>query len=126
MSKLCQGPSCHMYDTTDRKRGPKGNKRNQTRTIGTYSYGNGNFCTLNCQNDWWALHGNQAVDYFGRLHQPKVMTPENSWRKRENYYSFQRENNEPRYYFYNMCTAEQRPLTESQYNDSNYTLNTGE
>ena len=21
MSKLCQGPSCHMYDTTDRKRG---------------------------------------------------------------------------------------------------------
>jgi len=26
MSKLCQGPSCHMYDTTDRKRGPKGNK----------------------------------------------------------------------------------------------------
>ena len=23
MSKLCQGPSCHMYDTTDRKRGPK-------------------------------------------------------------------------------------------------------
>jgi hypothetical protein len=22
-----------MYDTTDRKRGPKGNKRNQTRTV---------------------------------------------------------------------------------------------
>ena len=34
MTKLCQGPSCHMYDTTDRKRGPKGNKRNYTRTIG--------------------------------------------------------------------------------------------
>ena len=60
MARLCQGPDCHTYDTTDRKRGPKGNKRNQTRTIGTYSYGNGNFCTLNCQNDWWALHGNQA------------------------------------------------------------------
>ena len=48
MSKLCQGPSCHMYDTTDRKRGPKGNKRNQTRTVGKYGYGNGDFCTLNC------------------------------------------------------------------------------
>ena len=49
MNKLCQGPSCHMYDTTDRKRGPKGNKRNITRNVGTYNYGNGDFCTLNCK-----------------------------------------------------------------------------
>ena len=34
MTKLCQGPNCHTYDTTDRKRGPKGNKRNETRKIG--------------------------------------------------------------------------------------------
>ena len=124
MSKLCQGPSCHMYDTIDRKRGPKGNKRNMTRRVGRY--GNGNFCTLNCQNDWWAEHGNRAVDYIGRLREPKAMTPENSWQKRENYYSWQRENNEPRYYFRNVCTNEERPLTEQQFNDSNYTLNTGE
>ena len=32
-----------MYDTTDRKRGPKGNKRNQTRTVGPYGYGNSFF-----------------------------------------------------------------------------------
>ena len=75
MTKLCQGPSCHMYDTTDRKRGPKGNKRNITRTVGHYSYGNNNFCTLTCYNDW---------------------------------------------------ASEHRPLTEAQYNDSTYTLNTGE
>ena len=73
-SRLCQGPLCHTYDTTDRKRGPKGNKRNETRKIGTYSYGNGNFCTLNCQNDWWSENGNPAVDHFGRLHQPKILT----------------------------------------------------
>ena len=126
MSKLCQGPRCHMYDTTDRKRGPKGNKRNQTRTVGKYGYGNGDFCTLNCQNDWWKEHGTSAVDHAGRLHQPRVMTEENSWTKRENYYSWQRENNEPRYYYHNVCTKEQRPLTESQFHDSNYTLNTGE
>ena len=124
MSKLCQGPSCHMYDTTDRKRGPKGNKRNQTRTVGGRGYGNGDFCTLNCQNDWWKEHGTSAVDHAGRLHQPKAMTPENSWIKRENYYSWQRENNEPRYYYRNVCTNEERTLTESQYNDSTYTLNT--
>ena len=126
MSKLCQGPSCHMYDTTDRKRGPKGNKRNQTRTVNRYGYGNGDFCTLSCQNDWWKEHGTRAIDQAGRLHQPLVMLPENSWQKRERYYTWQRENGEPRYYYHNMCTNENRTLTESQYNDNTYTLNTGE
>jgi hypothetical protein len=112
-----------MYDTTDRKRGPKGNKRNQTRTVGRYGYGGGNFCTLNCQNDWWSEHGTRAVEHIGILRERKVMTPENSWDKRTRY-SWQMENGESEHYYYNMCTSEQRPLTEQQYNDSNYTLNT--
>jgi len=115
-----------MYDTTDRKRGPKGNKVNQTRTVGRYGYGDGNFCTLNCQNDWWKEHGTRAVEYIGILRERKVMTPENSWDKRERYYTWQRENGEPRYYYHNMCTSEQRPLTEQQFNDNTYSLNTGE
>ena len=123
MTKLCQGPSCHMYDTSDRKRGPKGNKRNQTRTVGTYNYGNGNFCTLTCYNDWAKENMDRAVDYIGRLREPKAMTPENSWDKRQRY-SWQRDNGEAEYYYHNMCTSEQRPLTEQQYNDSTYTLNT--
>ena len=122
MNKLCQGPSCHMYDTTDRKRGPKGNKRNITRNVGTYNYGGGNFCTLTCYNDWASEFMDRAVDYFGRLREPKAMTPENSWDKRQRY-SWQRDNGEPRYYYRNMCTNEEQPLTEQQYNDSNYTLN---
>ena len=125
MSKLCQGPSCHMYATTDRKRGPKGNKRKQTRTVGTYNYGNGNFCTLSCQDDWSKEYMTRAVDYFGRLTQPKAMTPENSWAKRQRY-SWQMDNGDAEFFYYNVCTQEQRPLTESQFNDSNYTLNTGE
>ena len=120
--KLCQGPNCHHYDTQDRKRGTKGNKRNQTRTVNRYGYGDNNFCTLNCQNDWWKEYGTRAVDYFGRLTQPRVMTPENSWDKRQRY-SWQMENGQSEYYYYNMCTREQRPLTEQQYNDNNYTLN---
>ena len=124
MSKLCQGPSCHMYDTTDRKRGPKGNKRNQTRTVGTYSYGNGNFCTLTCYNDWASEHMDRAIDYIGRLREPKAMTPENSWAKRQRY-SWQMDNGEAEFFYYNMCTKEQRPLTEQQFNDNTYTLNTG-
>ena len=125
MSKLCQGPSCHRYDTTDRKRGPKGNKRNITRNVGTYNYGNGNFCTLNCQNDWWKEHGTRAVEYIGILRERKAMTPENSWTKRERY-SWQNDSGVSTYYSRNVCTQEERPLTTSQYNDSTYTLNTGE
>ena len=29
--KYCQGTRCHTYDTKDRKKGVKGNKRNETR-----------------------------------------------------------------------------------------------
>jgi len=29
--KYCQGTKCHTYDTSDRKRGVKGSKTNQTR-----------------------------------------------------------------------------------------------
>ena len=112
-----------MYDTTDRKRGPKGNKRNQTRTIGNYSYGNGNFCTLGCQSDWWEEHGTRAVDNAGRIHQPIVLTEQNAWTKQQRY-SWQDDfNTLGQYYFHNMITKEHRPLTENQYNDNTFTLN---
>ena len=110
--KYCQGPSCHTYDTTDRKRGPKGNKRNQTRTIGKYGYGNGNFCTLSCQDDWWKLHGTQAVDYFGRIHQPKVLTEEEAWQRVWNRARYDNENL-PDYIERNTITGEERPYTEN-------------
>ena len=47
--KYCQGTRCHTYDTKDRKKGSKGNKRNETRKRTSFYYGNGNFCSLNCQ-----------------------------------------------------------------------------
>ena len=112
MTSLCQGPKCHTYDTTDRKRGPKGNKRNQTRTVGRYGYGGDNFCTLSCQNDWWALHGNQAVDYFGRIHQPKILTEENGWRKVWNRRHWDNDD-EPRYIELNMITGEERNIVDN-------------
>jgi hypothetical protein len=123
MTKLCQGPSCHQYDTTDRKRGPKGNKRNITRNVGTYNYGNGNFCTLGCQDDWSKEYMTRAVDYFGRLTQPLVMLPENSWTKRRRY-TWEEDEHVSTYYYHNVCTREERALTEQQFNDTSYTLNT--
>ena len=122
--KLCQGNKCHTYDTKDRLKGMKGSKTFQTRRRSSFYYGNGNFCSLNCQNDWFNEYGDKAIDHFGRLKEAKHLTEQNAWDKRENYYSWQRENNEPQYYFYNGVTKEQRPLTKQQYDDDNYTLNT--
>ena len=119
--KLCQGPDCHTYSTQDRLKGMKGNKTFQTRRRSSLNYGE--FCDTKCQYDWLSKYATKAVDHFGRTTEVKHLTEENAWYKRENYYTWQRENNEPRYYFYNGVTMEQRPLTEEQYNDNNYTLN---
>ena len=120
--KYCQGPACHQHQTQDRLKGPKGNKTYQTRRRSSFYYGNGNFCSLNCQNDWFETYGNRAIDHFGRLTEPKHLTEENAWVKDYNYQAGW--NSERDYIYVNKITLEQRPLTEEQYNDSNYTLNT--
>jgi len=121
--KYCQGPQCHTYDTKDRKRGPKGNKVNQTRRRSSFYYMGGNACSMKCQDDWFQKFGERAVDYFGRITQPIQLTENNAWRKSYRY-SWQRENNQAQHYSYNICTGEERDLTDEQYDDDNYTLNT--
>ena len=113
--KLCQGPKCHTYQTVDRKRGPKGSKYYQTRTVGRYGYGDGNFCTMGCWSDWFNKHGQRAVDHFGRLHEPIRLTEESAWQK---YYSW----NDKAYYFRNGLTFEKISITFQQFNDDNYKL----
>ena len=122
--KYCQGPLCHTYDTQDRKRGPKGNKVNQTRRRSKFYYLGGNACNVQCERDWYEKFGEQALNHFGRITQPIVLTENNGWYRRRNWYSWQRENGEPEFYFFNMVTIEERPISEAQYNDDNYTLNT--
>ena len=69
--KYCQNPRCHYYDTDDRLKGSGENKTYQTRKRSKLYYGGGNFCTLNCQNDWFEVFGNRAIDYLGRITTPK-------------------------------------------------------
>ena len=118
--KLCQGPKCHTYTTQDRLKGTKGNKTFQTRRRTSFYYGNNNFCSLNCQNDWFNDFGDRAINHFGRLEEPKHLTEENAWHKQYDWDS----NYQNRFYVYvNQITKEQRPLTEEQFDDNNYTLN---
>ena len=79
--KLCQGTRCHQYCTKDRLKGQKDNKTFQTRRRSNLYYGSGNFCSFNCQADWFNDFGDRAIDHFGRLTEPKHLTEENAWVK---------------------------------------------
>ena len=117
MTKLCQGPLCHTYTTTDRKRGIKGDKYFQTRTVGR-GYGNGSFCTQICRSDWWDKYGPRAIDHFGRLHEPIRLVPESAWIKD---YDYNRDG-PTQHHFLNKLTNERIPLTSEQYRDNDYTI----
>ena len=118
--KYCQGPDCHTYTTKDRLKGPAGSKTFQTRRRSSMYYGKGNFCSTICYNDWAETFIDNAVDHFGRLTEPKHLTEENAWVKD---YDWRGGNDDRHYYFVNKITKEQRPLTEEQFRDSNYTIN---
>ena len=124
--KFCQGPKCHLYKTQDRIKGTKPNKTYQTRRRSSFYYGGGNFCSLNCQNDWFDKFGNRAIDHFGRTTEAKHLTEDNAWYKDYDYDWRATDNQHSNWRSVNSITKAQRPLTEEQYNDSNYTLNTGE
>jgi len=123
--KYCQGPDCHAYTTQDRLKGTKPNKTYQTRRRKSFYYGKENFCSQNCMYDWFNDFGDRAINHFGRTTEAKHLTEDNAWVKRE-HWSYERERNPnlPEFYYINRVTNEQRPLTEAQYNDQNYTLNT--
>ena len=115
--KYCQGPKCHTYDTKDRKKGPKDNKRNETRRRSSFYYLGGNACSMQCMYDWFDAFGNRALDHFGRIDQPKVLREDNAWRKRYDWRS--REDGGYQHYVYNHLTDERRNITEQQYNNDN-------
>jgi len=116
--KYCQGVKCHTYDTKDRKKGTKGNKRNETRRRSSFYYLGGNACSMACERDWYERYGEQAINHFGRITQPKVLTKDNAWVNRRNW----NHPNADTYYAHNYLTDERRPITEDQYqNNTNIT-----
>ena len=117
MSQLeyCQGPKCHLHDTKDRKRGPKDNKRNETRRRSSFYYLGGNACDMRCEREWFNVYGERALNHFGRITEAKVLTKDNAWSTRRDW---RREGNDA-YYAYNHLSEERRPLTEEQYNSIN-------
>ena len=114
--KLCQGTKCHTYTTKDRIRGSKGDKHYETRRRSSFYYGNDNFCSLNCQNDWFRTFGNRAVDHFGRLREPKRVDCDNAWYKD---YTWRGMNNH-QHYIKNDLLGQKILITQQQYEDRNF------
>ena len=110
--KYCQGPRCHTHDTKDRKRGPKDNKRNETRRRSQFYYLGGNACDMRCEREWFEVYGSRALDHFGRITEAKVLTKDNAW-------SVRRDWNSDNHYAYNYLTDERRNITEQQYDNEN-------
>ena len=120
--KYCQGPDCHTYETKDRLRGPKGNKHYQTRRRSSFYYLGGNACDMRCQSDWFQKFGQRALDHFGRIHEPIKLTADNAWYKDYDYDWQSRTDSNWR--MINRLTKEIRPITQEQYEDERFTLNT--
>ena len=120
--KYCQGPKCHTYRTKDRIRGPKGYKQYQTRRR-SHMYYNGEFCSLNCQDDRLRVHGKRAIDHFGRTTKPKYTMTDSAWYKDSKYLGWNGSNNDARYahYFVNDLLGEKISITQQQYQDDNFT-----
>ena len=113
--KYCQGPICHEHKTKDRIRGIKGDKHYQTRRRSEFYYGD-NFCSLNSQDDWFRKFGDQAVNHFGRTHEPKRTDASGAWYKHRNWRGY----NNSDYYIVNDLLGERRPISQAQYNDENF------
>ena len=120
---LCQGTKCHEYRTKDRIRGTKGSKHYQTRRRSSFYYGGGNFCSLNCQNDWFDKFGNRAIDHFGRLKEPKKNECDNAWYKDYKYNYNNGTDSNYNHFYINDLLGKKILITEQQYNDEDYTLN---
>ena len=116
--KYCQGPICHEHKTKDRIRGPKGDKHYETRKR-SHMYYNGNFCSLGCQDDWFRKFGNNAIDHFGRTHEPKRTDASGAWYKDYKYDRHDGRRGVYNHFFINDLLGERRLITEQQYNDEN-------
>ena len=113
--KYCQSHKCHTYDTKDRKRCSKGNKTNQTRRRSDLYYGGGNFCSLNCYNDWADQFMERAIDSIsGRLYEPLTLTEENAWRKTRSY-RFDNGNYQQTYFWSNMVSGREIEITAEEF-----------
>ena len=117
--KYCQGNKCHEYKTKDRIRGTKGSKSYQTRRRSSFYYGKGNFCSLNCMNDWLHQNIENALNHFGRTTEAKKTMCDQAWYKDYDYVYNPNGSSRGNCRFVNDLLGQRIAITEAQYEDEN-------
>ena len=117
--RYCQGNRCHEYKTKDRIRGTKGAKYYSTRRRSSFYYGEGNFCSLACQNDWLIKNIEHALNHFGRTTEPKKVLCDQAWYKDYKYNYNNGNDSNYNHYLINDLLGQRIPITQQQYNDDN-------
>ena len=70
---------------------------------------------MRCQDDWFNKFGEQAINHFGRIHEPIKLTEENAW-VRDYDYDWQ-SGRHSNWHWLNTLTKQRIPMTEEQYNN---------
>ena len=116
-TEWCQNPRCPERKVSTQIRGTKGKKYYQS--LKANSYGNGNFCTLNCYNEWSNKYIDRAIDNLGiRINDPVKLPMESAWGK--NYTWRSSDDGGDRHYLENKLMGIRIPITEHQYNSIGY------
>ena len=111
-TEWCQNPRCPERKVSTQIRGTKGKKYYQS--LKANGYGNGNFCTLNCYNEWSDEYIDQAIDTLGiRIVEPVKLSMESAWSK--NYTWQNSSDGGDRHYLENKLMGIKIPITEQQY-----------
>ena len=114
-TEWCQNPRCPERKVSTQIRGTKGKKYYQS--LKANGYGNGNFCTLNCYNEWSDKYIDQAIENLGiRINDPVKLPMESAWSKNYNYRwnNISNDRND-QHYLENKLMGIKIPITEHQY-----------
>ena len=119
-TKWCQNPRCPEKKNSNQIRGTKGKKYYQSNATGRYSYGNGNFCTLRCYNEWSNQYLDRAIDNLGiRIVDPIKLPMESAWSKGY-HWEYNNDNHIYQHYIQNKLMGIKILITEQQYDSIGY------
>ena len=111
-TQWCQNPKCPEKKNANQIRGSKGSKYYQSNKAN--GYGNGNFCTQGCYDNWSNIYLDRAIDAIGvRIIEPVKVNMENAWLIDQTY-NYNNENNRWTYFLVNKLFNIRQPITPRQ------------
>ena len=114
----CQNPRCPERKTSSQIRGTKGKKYYQSSKAS--GYGSGNFCTINCYNQWSDKYIDRAIDNLGiRIGESVKLPMESAWRK-DYKWEYNNGDSYSLHYIENKLMGIKILITEQQYDSIGY------